>query len=553
MRAPLCRMLPSHACRNAPAVALLAALIFSLAMTGGEARAVTPESPEVREVVYSGLAALENETDSRLGGKCLIGLTFLKAERPNHPRVDEAVEACRQAMASDQRIDVYSNGIAIAFLCELEPRRYASEIRWYLNLLENRQKVHGGWGYDGINKDRHVAQTGDTSQTQYATLGYWTAHQHGFRLKPDSVENLANWLLHTQDPTGGWGYQGVFSQTSQRVPQDDVTCSRSAAGLGSVLICVDLLGGMPNRATALEGATVRAASALPPALRPPDWVPPSPPPEKITAKQIQAADLLTVVRSADAWMDQHYQIQMGGYTYYCLYATERFQSFRELLAGEFEDEPKWYNDGFNYLKKRQSKDGSWRASCGRAVDTSFALLFLMRSTQKIVRSTLGEGMLIGGRGLPANVATARMRGGRVVVEQAKTHLDDLLGMLDDPDQSQLEELARGSHYLVVDEVGEDSARRLRQLVRGGQPEVRLLAVRALARSGNLDYVPSLLYALTDPDPRVVLEARDGLKYLSRRFDGFGPPDDFTEQQRYEALSAWKDWYQSLRPGASVEP
>jgi HEAT repeat protein len=106
--------------------------------------------------------------------------------------------------------------------------------------------------------------------------------------------------------------------------------------------------------------------------------------------------------------------------------------------------------------------------------------------------------------------------------------------------------------LVVDKVDEQSARRLQQLVRGGEPEVRLLAVRALGRSGNLDYAPSLLYALTDPDPRVVLAARDGLRFVSRDFDGFGPPDNYTEQQRFEALDSWKKWYLSLRPDAILE-
>jgi len=89
-------------------------------------------------------------------------------------------------------------------------------------------------------------------------------------------------------------------------------------------------------------------------------------------------------------------------------------------------------------------------------------------------------------------------------------------------------------------------------VRGGEPEVRLLAVRALGRTGNLDYVPTLIYALTDPERRVVVEARNGLRFISRRFEGFGPPDDFTDRQRYEAVDAWKSWYKSLRPGALFE-
>jgi hypothetical protein len=82
--------------------------------------------------------------------------------------------------------------------------------------------------------------------------------------------------------------------------------------------------------------------------------------------------------------------------------------------------------------------------------------------------------------------------------------------------------------------------------------VRLLAVRALGRAGNLDYVPTLIFALTDPDRRIVLQARDGLQFTGRRFEGFGPPDDFTEPQRFEAVDLWKKWYLGLRPGTVFE-
>jgi HEAT repeat protein len=125
-------------------------------------------------------------------------------------------------------------------------------------------------------------------------------------------------------------------------------------------------------------------------------------------------------------------------------------------------------------------------------------------------------------------------------------------MIDEQDEAVLDELARYPSQLVVEQVDEKSARRLQQLVRGGEPEVRLLAVRALGRSGNLDYVPTLLYALTDPDRRVVLEARNGLKFISRSFEGYGPPDDFTQEQRFEALDKWKNWYKSIRPSAVLE-
>jgi hypothetical protein len=248
-------------------------------------------------------------------------------------------------------------------------------------------------------------------------------------------------------------------------------------------------------------------------------------------------------------MSKNYVVASPDYALYYLYATERYQSFYELLTGNSEAEPQWYNNGYEYLVKTQLKEGGWDDDCGRTVDTAFAVLFLLRSTQQSIQASLGEGTLVGGRGLPANVAAATLRGNKVIANQMQTKVGEMLAMVDDADQSRLDELARDPRGLVVGEIDAASARRLEQLVRGGEPAVRLLAVRALGRSGNLDYVPTLIYALTDPDRDVALGARDALQFVSRRFDGFGPPDGFTERERFDAVEAWKNWYQSLRPDA----
>jgi hypothetical protein len=548
----------------------IALRLFAMAMglTGGVAVvptwAVTAESPEVKKLVEAGLAALESPADpavdrygARLGGKCVVGLAFVKAGQPDHPRVKDALAACRAGLNDDSQVDVYSNGLALVFLCELGAKRHLREIEAYLKLMHDRQKEHGGWGYDGRSPEGNNWTTGDTSQTQYAALGYWSAFRNGLRIDPVSLEALADWLVRTQDPAGGWAYQGNIPPTSQPIPQGDLNCSMLAAGMGSTLICVDLIDArLPLKLRTGDFSQVPEdlLGELPPAVRviTSAGQQGKPAPVRISGDRVSAGELFEAIDRGRQWMDKHYQVDVGRYTYYYLYATERYQSFYELIEGEAEEEPKWYTDGYQYLLSTQRDEGGWEGGCGKSVDTAFAVLFLLRSTQKSIQGTLGEGQLVGGRGLPSNLARAKLRGSQVVVEQVQTRVEEMLAMIDDEEQGELDDLARDPTALVVDVVDETSARRLRQLARGGEPEVRLLAVRALARTGNLDYVPTLIYALTDPDPQIVLEARDGLQFVSRRFDGFGPPNNFTEDQRFEAVDAWKRWYRTLRPDAMLD-
>src|SRR5262245_30428071 len=91
-------------------------LLCAILCNGRPSFAVTPESPEVKKLVDSGLQFLseKGDTEPRLGGKCLIALAFLKAERRDSPQIEKAVYACREAMQAagdDVNLDVYSNGL----------------------------------------------------------------------------------------------------------------------------------------------------------------------------------------------------------------------------------------------------------------------------------------------------------------------------------------------------------------------------------------------------------------------------------------------------------
>jgi len=516
---------------------------------------LTPDSPEVRKLVDAGLQFLSEHGENRLGGQCLIALAFVKAGHGDHVRVEEALNACRKEAAANlslaQATDEYdySDCLATIFLCELSPKKYAKEIEFFLNRVHQRQKPFGAWGY-------RSEMMGDTSQTQYGALTCWEAHRRGFAVEGSQLDNLADWLIKTQSPQGCWGYKGQIPTGDQPIPQDEENCSMLAAGLGSLYICADLFGMQPRSAISSSptsgAANQPAGSGLPAALRRVDESGRAGEPKKFRAQKVSATKVIGTMGRAHQWMEKNYQIDIGPKCFYSLYGLERYKSFQEAFESSAEKSPKWYNDGFKFLKESQAANGSWSGFCGAECDTAFSILFLLRSTKKSINAKLGEGMLLAGRGLPTNLSKAKMRNGELVVEQTHTKVSQLLSMLDDGDDAMLDDLARDPTQLVVEKVDEASARRLQQLVRGGEPEVRLIAVRALGRSGNLDYVPSLLYALTDPDHRVVIEARDELRFISRNFDGIGPPDDFTDQQRFDAIEAWKKWYLSIRPNAVLE-
>ena len=510
--------------------------------------AVSPESPEVMELVNLGLKHLETKSHVKLGGKCLIGLCFLKAGKRDHPRVAEALAACQKASSAgspDAFIQgddsVYSNGIAIIFLCELDAKRHSELVQFFVTAMKTRQKSDGSWGYNS-------QASGDTSQTQYGALAYWEAHRHGLALDAASVEKVANWLSKVQDPSGGWAYNGVMSTSSARVPQqpaDGITCSRVAASIGSALICADLFGllrggfvdATPQNSLpdALQEVVAEQSSELPP----------------LRSSSLDHETLFETIQLGDKWMEANYRVSLDLYTSYYMYALERYKSFQELQTGTYPEEPDWYNKGFAYLKESQREPGVWETGCGPEIDTAFSVLFLLRSTQKAIRQTLGEGTLQSGRGLPTNLAKVKLKDGELVVEQTKTRISELLDLVDEDQQENLNALVSDDTALIVDNIDAASARRLQQVVRTGSPEARLLSVRALSRTGELDYVPTLIYALTDPDPHVVREADTGLRFVSRRFSGVGLSEQFTDRERYNAIDRWKAWFKVFRPDTPI--
>ena len=193
-------------------------------------------------------------------------------------------------------------------------------------------------------------------------------------------------------------------------------------------------------------------------------------------------------------------------------------------------------------------------ACGPPVNTVFAMLFLTRSSQKsIKKATVDEGILVGGMGLPKDLTNARIQDGQVITPQMVRDVDDLLELLNSTENKDFDAKSLpGGLSLDADLTKRTSQlERLRAMVSNENFEARLAAVKTLARSRDLDNVPALIYALSDPDWRVVEAARDGLCFISRKFQGYGPPPQATEQQVQAARDKWKEWYLAIRPDGQL--
>ena len=537
--------------RPPPALLFLLFALFSLTTSQAAEAALARKSPEVIQAVRRGVEylAAHGDSDSRPGATALAGLAMLTGgEKSDHPTIGKCAASIQKALGdrdkpSTDRFDVYSTGLSIIFLVDLDAEKYRTEIECLLAHLIKTQKEHGGWGYPNLS-------TGDTSMTQYGVLGLWKARRKGFDVPLKSIERAARWLLATQDPSGGFGYQGKIGEDNQLVAQSEVRPSLTAAGLGSLYICCDMLD--------INIKIEQPKKELPPAIRevkPKDG-------EKSGKSKTKTSIKAPAVREAQTlgnqWFAQNFKVNAGQYNNYYFYAFERYMTFRGRCEKKEEENPQWYSDIAAFLLEKQADDGSWRAECGTVPDTAFALLFLLRYTDMSFpdEDKYGYGLMVGASTLPKDFRNLGVTpDGKIV---PKTSLSDVEGMLKDllnrelPDFDDLGPRIEGLSDEEIKKLIEKYGEAFRRMISGRSVEARLEAVRAYGKTRNLDHFEVLLYAMTDPAPVVVHEANAALMRIRRSPGAVVLPDDFTESDRREAIRKWKAWYLSVRPDAKFE-
>jgi hypothetical protein len=549
-------------------VSLLLTCLVLVAAIAEPARAYYPQHPEVREMVDKGVAFLESLSDEEIkrnkwGGEqyhiVLIAFAHLKARHdPSAPLVRRGIEqALRAASGSGSSLPTggkktldksnYELSICILLLCEADAKKYKKQIESLRDQLLARQQPSGGFGYPSEDE-------GITSQVQYVVLAIWGMKQNGIAVPADAVNSVLQWMIRVQDINGSWPYRAKDpGPNSGLIAQGTTYMSHSTAlaGASTIVIAGDYFGlWRGEKQVELEGVL----PGMPLAVRLPG---------KQAAVRINAGSSAVkpeLILAAVDRMNQYrikvpYESSGTEWHYYALYSLERFESFHEMAIQKSEEEtmePKWYDDGVRKLKSNQADSGGWaikdRAQSPPAVATCFAILFLVRSTQQSIMAA-STGTLAGGQGLPKDTTDIRVDGSSIKGRPVAADIGSMLDLLEE-DGGELEGKSIPDDMQLAKDPQELRAQldRLERLVRGSRSwQARRVAARLLGTSEQMRVVPALIHALSDPDPVVKRYARDGLRFISRKFDGFGLSDSPTAEEVEEVQQKWRQWYLTVNP------
>jgi len=447
---------------------------------------------------------------------------------------------------------VYEGGVDIMLLLAINPEQYRPHVEAASRYLISRQMPDGSWTYPGD-------KVGDTSMSQYALLGFWSAKLAGVEIPLQVWNKAAQWHIRTQSKDGGFSYH---PGTTDGVEKGASTLNLTNAGIGSLYIARMFLYPETEQKQKKTSKKFGVLESANPAANQSD-------------AQVARADIPDLVplgtiegsiRRGLGWANSRFALETTNpHKNYYYYTVERVAAFARLTKIGGRD---WYTTCLGALGQRQLQNGSWSTHTGPANGTSFAILFMVKSTGKLLaRPPVGGGLLSGGRGLPEDLSGANLNGGSVAKKRKpEGPLDELLAQLSSTDISVLE----GAQQAIVEKVqiGDRNELlkemdRVRKLADHPNVEVRRTAVWALGRSRDLRDAGLLIRALQDPNYWVAVEANNGLSYLSRKLSGVGVdsdphaslPEDATEKQQADAfqkwqkdaLSGWSKWYLRVRP------
>ena len=145
--------------------------------------------------------------------------------------------------------------------------------------------------------------------------------------------------------------------------------------------------------------------------------------------------------------------------------------------------------------------------------------------------------------------------GQVVARPMGGAIEDMLKVLEDPKNMKFESALFG---LVAKYQAEGPKflrplkDRFRKMLNDKSPERRQLGVWGLGHIGDgRPRAAAHQGGCSTPDEGVVNEARIGLQLMSRKVEGFGPPDKATPEQKLAAAKRWQAWFQAVKRRTST--
>jgi len=564
-------------------------------------RAAHPDDPPIKASIEKGVAYLRSKAANQYGGyNALCIYAMLKAKvKPSDPAIEAVLaKIIRKVSASGEyrppEHHVYEAGVDLMALEAADPEKYKSQIAAVVKYLLKEQLPSGSWDYPAKNNN------GDTSITQYAVLGLWAAKRAGVEVPTDAWNGAADWYVKTQLKGQGGGAFAYHPAASVAGDLDkNPSHSMTAAGAGSLMVTrlflhpnAKGLGGPAKK----KSSQARASGApkfgvlqsidfdkLEDENRKVATAPKAQKPEP-TGARLAVGTIDSSVKGGANWLSRNYSIVdvkgLQKWPLYYLYGLERMCALAEI--DKFGDRD-WYADGSTYLLQAQKSDGSWMgqgaangAATGSPEGTAFAVLFLTKSTARILNkrlgapAALGAGMQAGGRGLSGDLSLVEEKNGRVEQKKIVLPIDKLLAELETPQLLDINDAQKALVEAV--QVGDrekliGQKDRLKLLARHRDGEVRRTAFWALGRCEDLSVVPLLLEGLAEDDLGVMMEARNALCTLTRKPRGIffrgrplaanpaeSVPDIATADQKKRAIATWqqqvrknwRSWYYRFR-------
>lgn len=274
----------------------------------------------------------------------------------------------RMLSAVSEVDQTYTLSLSLLGLLATDPRTYRGVAEGLVERLVKGQVPGRGGGGFGYVLPRAAGWTSsstrgtahwpapqdwtDPSNTQYAVLALRAAVDHGLPVDAEVFEKAAKYFVELQKFDGGVGYS--------RKHRPEPYLAMTAGAAGSLFQCEDRLG------DDLSARGVR--------------------------RQLDSAQ-----DRAIEWIERnlHFPDRSGPWPFYSAYAIERLGHYSQRRRFGDHD---WYAEGAAWLLSIQNEDGAWRDGQRRgplsrnsvtsaAVSTSFALLFLTRSSRVHTRQS----------------------------------------------------------------------------------------------------------------------------------------------------------------------